>query len=371
MTKATGVWLATALLMCAPCALPGCGGDDTVTPLRDGGKLEDGSANVHPDGGVDAGDGGSVKPPDLAGDMARSWVDVSVTTSKSLWTVWNNGQGLTIAAGDGAAIYTSVNNGGFVADTSAKPGATPTLLSIGTIEPGPPGKPFYLAGASGSVWAYSGMLAAATGTFTAETTNTTASLNGVWVAPDGTAWAVGLEAALKRNAGVWSAINGIPASNGAYNLWGMMNGGGYLLYAVGAEGPTGSSVGRIWKSTGGDFTVESTSTLSTLYGFWGASPTDLYAVGDDGTILHSTGNGAWTAQTSGVTTPIDGIAGVNANEIYAVGEQGVLLHKFHAAATVWVKETVPGTVAGRGIYGVFASPTVVYAVGANGLILRK
>ena len=163
MTKYTGVWLATAFFMCVTGVLPGCGADDTVTPLRDGGALDDGSANVRTDGGVDGGDdGGSVSPSDLAGDMARSWVDVSVTTSKSLWTVWNNGQGVTVAAGDGAAIYTSTGNGAFIADTSAKPGATPTLLSIGTLEPGPPGKPFYLVGASGSVWAYSGMLAAAT-----------------------------------------------------------------------------------------------------------------------------------------------------------------------------------------------------------------
>ena len=347
-----------------------CNGDDAVvvTPKVDGGVTHDLSTTDAHVGDLSE---DMLAPPDLSGDMSRPWIDVSVATAGSLWAVYSNGTGTVVAVGDNGAIYTSVSGGAFVADTSAKPSATPTLLSIGTIAPGPPSKPFYVAGQAGTVWSYSGNLAAATGTFTAEAVGTANSVNGIWVGPDGAAWGVGVGGAFKRTSGVWAALSGVEADSIAYNLWGTGNTGAYTLYAVGTQGPSASTIGKVWRSDGGNFIAQTSGTTSPLYGFFGAGASDLYAVGDDGVILHSIGNGAWTPQTSGVTSPIDGIGGVSADEIYAVGDSGVLLHKYEAASTTWVKETLPVAVGSRGIYGVFASTTEVYAVGAAGLILKR
>ena len=61
-----------------------------------------------------------------------------------------------------------------------------------------------------------------------------------------------------------------------------------------------------------------------LYGVWGSGADDLYAVGDNGTILHSAGGNVWDVQSSGVTVPLRAVGGSGAN-VYAVGD-GVILH---------------------------------------------
>jgi photosystem II stability/assembly factor-like uncharacterized protein len=129
----------------------------------------------------------------------------------------------------------------------------------------------------------------------------------------------------------------------------------------------------IWKSTGTNFVAEaSVPTTNTLYAVWGSSPSDIYAVGDNGTILHSIGNGTWTTQTSPVATPLEGITGVSANEIYVVGDSGVLLHKYSATSTTWVQETnLPASVGTNDLYAVWADASAVWAVGANGTIITK
>ena len=37
---------------------------------------------------------------------------------------------------------------------------------------------------------------------------------------------------------------------------------------------------------------------------WGRSATEIYAAGDSGTLVTSTGNGTWTAMTSGTTADL-------------------------------------------------------------------
>lgn len=347
MVRATALSFAATLLACS-------GEVDSVVPPRDGGSNKDAAI----DGSSD--DGGS------AFDMARPWADVSIAaTTNNFWSVWNNGGGIVLAAGDQASIYKSQSGGAFLTETSAKPAAKPNLLSITGVVPGPPTKALYTVGQQGALWAYSGDLAAGSGAFAQETIAATKGLYGLWVAPDGTAWAVGEGSAWKRSGGTWSALTGIDAASAAYNLWGATTtSGGYVLYAVGSSG-------KIWRSDGGNFLAETSGTASALYGVWGSGPNDIYVVGDVGTILHSTGNGTWTQQNSGVTTPLEGISGVSANEIYVVGDMATLLHKNDASSVVWDAETLPATANGRAVNAVSATATAVYIVGNAGLIMRK
>jgi PKD repeat protein len=73
-----------------------------------------------------------------------------------------------------------------------------------------------------------------------------------------------------------------------------------------------------------------------LYGIWGTSPSNIYALGQDGAILHYDGT-VWTAETSGTTEKLNAIWGVTETNIYAVGENGTLLHKT-AAGSTWGTE---------------------------------
>ena len=140
-----------------------------------------------------------------------------------------------------------------------KPAATPNLLSISSVQPGPSTNPLYVAGQLQSIWAYSGDLTAGTGSFTAENTGgTTLPLYGVWVAPDGVAFAVGQETALKRSSGSWAPITGPATAQVAYNVWGTKTGSAYTVYCVGNEG-------RIWHSNGGNFVPEMSGTTNALF----------------------------------------------------------------------------------------------------------
>jgi PKD repeat protein len=83
-----------------------------------------------------------------------------------------------------------------------------------------------------------------------------------------------------------------------------------------------------------DVTPENSTKI--LYGIWGTSPSNIYAVGQDGAILHYDGT-AWTAETSGTTEKLNAVWGLSETNIYVVGENGTLLHKT-AAGTTWGAE---------------------------------
>ena len=67
-------------------------------------------------------------------------------------------------------------------------------------------------------------------------------------------------------------------------------------------------------------------TTSTLYGVWGTSATNVYAVGTDGTILRYDGT-SWAAMTSGTTQELRAVWGTSAANVYAVGVGGTVLDR--------------------------------------------
>jgi hypothetical protein len=72
--------------------------------------------------------------------------------------------------------------------------------------------------------------------------------------------------------------------------------------------------------------VENSGTTQQLRAVWGSSASDLYAVGWQGTILHSTGDGAWVAQASGTANDLQTVGGSSASDVYATGGNCTLLH---------------------------------------------
>src|SRR6185295_7572566 len=136
----------------------------------------------------------------------------------------------------------------------------------------------------------------------------------------------------KQNGTNWDSLGGIDTQ--PYSVWGVKTASGYTVYACGAASGT---ISRVWKYTtaSGTFVAENTNgSMAALYGIYGFSENDLYAVGDGGTILHSTGTGVWTQQpVAGVTTALNAVGGASADEVYAVGDNGVVLQKLSATAT--------------------------------------
>jgi hypothetical protein len=63
----------------------------------------------------------------------------------------------------------------------------------------------------------------------------------------------------------------------------------------------------------------------TLYGVWGSSGSDVFAVGHSGTILHYDGTG-WSAMISGTRNSLRGVRGSSGSDVFAVGWYGTILH---------------------------------------------
>ena len=143
------------------------------------------------------------------------------------------------------------------------------------------------------------------------------------------------------------------------------------LYAVGGTPDEGTVVhfdGASWAPL--DLGVE-TPLLNWSFGF-GAS--DVFVVGNEGTILHYDG-AAWTQQTTPTTENLWGIWGASPSDVYAVGGSGrvgsvaTLLHYDGSAwSDVELPELERTTRAFFKIWG--SGPDDIVVVGQSGILLR-
>lgn len=62
-----------------------------------------------------------------------------------------------------------------------------------------------------------------------------------------------------------------------------------------------------------------------LAAVWGSSASDVFAVGQAGTILHYNGS-TWRRMPSGTATGLKGVWGESTGEVFAVGSGGIVLH---------------------------------------------
>jgi hypothetical protein len=112
------------------------------------------------------------------------------------------------------------------------------------------------------------------------------------------------------------------------------------------------------------WTPMASGTTAWLYGVWGSSAADVYAVGKQGTVLHYDG-ASWTALDSGTTKWLLAVGGSAADDVVAVGEGGTILRIDGGTVTATSGPT------DRALYGVWAaSPDAVFAVGEGGTIAR-
>lgn len=116
----------------------------------------------------------------------------------------------------------------------------------------------------------------------------------------------------------------------------------YDLEDIGGTGPTnGYAVGErgtLLHYDGSQWSQVSPTlvpTIQTLNAVWVNSPNDIFVVGDWGSILHYDGTD-WIEQTSGTTWHLYDVWGWGGSNVYAVGLNGTILHY---DGTSWQPET--------------------------------
>ena len=96
---------------------------------------------------------------------------------------------------------------------------------------------------------------------------------------------------------------------------------------------------------------------SDLGGVWGSSPSDVFAVGSDGAIIRYDG-ALWSAMDSGTSAHLHDVCGRAPDDVYAVGDDGTLLA--YDGATWSPIATGPD----RNLFAAWCAPgTAVYAAG--------
>jgi hypothetical protein len=103
---------------------------------------------------------------------------------------------------------------------------------------------------------------------------------------------------------------------------------------------------------------------STLYGVWGNSSSDVFAVGERGAVLHYNGSG-WIPTTSGTTNDLRGIW-ADSSYIYVVGTSGTI-RRCAVGSTTWSGMTSGTTAQLNGVWG---DSSYIYVVGESGTIRR-
>ena len=126
-------------------------------------------------------------------------------------------------------------------------------------------------------------------------------------------------------------------------------------------GPGGATLHR----TAGGWTVVSSPVTQTLRGVRGTSPSNVWAVGDAGTMIRFDGT-QWSIVSSPSTSGLTSVwAGGSASQAWASGVAGGM---FYWNGLTWSKTPTPTNDDLAGVWG--TSPTNVWAIGAVGTILH-
>jgi hypothetical protein len=81
-------------------------------------------------------------------------------------------------------------------------------------------------------------------------------------------------------------------------------------------------------TSSGSWAIQYTSSQNSyLYGIWGISANNIYAVGDKGTILHYNGK-TWNETNTDKTVYLKAVWGSSASDVYAVDSVGDILHYY-------------------------------------------
>jgi len=155
------------------------------------------------------------------------------------------------------------------------------------------------------------------------------------------------------------------------------NGGAWARLVVGSGAPvygvTGTSAtnvfavgefGTIARSTGGEFATQSISEILPIISLWGSSATDVWGIGGP-FIYHRDAGGQWEQSLTPDFEFMSGIWGASASELWAVGQNGTIIHNDGGG---WSTVHVDSAITLRAVWGSSASD--VWAAGEAGALLH-
>ena len=152
----------------------------------------------------------------------------------------------------------------------------------------------------------------------------------------------------------WEWQNPLPQGNNLRDVWANSSSD---VFTVGDFGTIVHFDGTSWSTM-------PSGTTNTLNSIWGSSGSDVYAVGANGTIVHYDGT-SWSPMASGTGSYLNGVWGSSSSDVFVVGDGDTILHY---DGTSW-NATPSGTT--NNFYGVGGSGgSDVFAVGMNGTILH-
>lgn len=186
----------------------------------------------------------------------------------------------------------------------------------------------------------------------------------VWGSGPEDVWVVGysmttLQGSLRHwKSSAWVPVAPPPTTGGSTTVppvWGVWGSSASDVWAVADRGAILSWNGSAWSSEGGSATTPPFSAVG------GAGPRDVWAVQAPGTMLHRTDAG-WVPTATGTALQIQGVWGIGPGNVWAVSDQGTILHWDGA---LWSASTV-GALPFAAVWG---SPSGdVWAVGAAGAV---
>jgi hypothetical protein len=177
-------------------------------------------------------------------------------------------------------------------------------------------------------------------------------LHAVWCSSASNIYAVGREL-LRFDGTAWTR-SALPVSQSLEALWGA---GPSELFAVGVDGVIVHYENESWA-------VQDSGVERSLHDVWGTAPNDVYAVGDAGTLLHFDGR-AWTAIEIGETRDLQAVWGTGPRDVFVVGNSGLVLH-FDGRS--WTRAFTPNPAPLTAVGG--TGPDHVYAIGQSWTISR-
>lgn len=99
------------------------------------------------------------------------------------------------------------------------------------------------------------------------------------------------------------------------------------IFTVGGNFSNGANEPAIYAFDGSDWSDEPLfPPWKPLWEVWAVTPTEVFAVGVDGTILRHDGT-EWAQEPSGTTKNLLGVWGMCRSDVFAVGEDGTILHR--------------------------------------------
>jgi hypothetical protein len=211
----------------------------------------------------------------------------------------------------------------------------------------------WAVGDGGALWYSSDTLH-----FTSVFSPTLKNIFGVWGSSASDVWAVGAQGVvLHYNGNTWTVVSDSTwedmealAGTAGNNVW---------VCDTHATNPS------IFHYNGAGWTAEPHPAAAPLRDAHAITATEVWAVGDSGTVLRRSGTPpTWATVPSPVISNLYAVWGVSSSDVYVGGQNGAFYHYNGGAG--WVQFTgIPGSAAVRSIWG--TGPTNIYAVAASSL----